>query len=554
MIPMTLLALLATTAATPVAASSAPLPSRVEQAIHARIDAGDYPALVVAVVDGGNSAVHAFGKLDDGNAPDADTVFEIGSITKTFTATLLADAVASGRLQLDAPVASLLPGFTLPSRDGKSITLENLATQHSGLPRLPSDLAPANPGDPYADYDAGRLKAFLADYALTRDPGSAYEYSNLGFGLLGYALAQHAGSSYAALLEKRVFGPLGMRSSSTQLDDAMRSHLATGHDETGKAVGNWSFAALAGCGAIKSTATDMLRYLEANMGTLKSPLAAAIRLAHAPRADVPGADERIGLAWMTRHTADGDVVWHNGMTGGYASFIGFRADGSRGVVILANAQQSVDDLGFAILIADAPLAPTQARIAMNAQQLDAYTGSYRLAPGVVLKVFRDNDQLYAQATGQGAFPVFPSAADEFFAKVAGIRLSFQRDSGGKVASLVLHQNGHDSPAPRLGDAEVGAKVVQLDAKILAAYVGQYRLAPQLVFTVTLENGQLMAQLTGQPAFPVYASARDRFFYKVVDAQLDFERDADGRVTALVLHQNGAEQRARRTSSTAVPGS
>jgi CubicO group peptidase (beta-lactamase class C family) len=141
-------------------------------------------------VDGDKNEVLAFGQLDNGKAPDGDTVYEIGSMTKTFTATLLAKAVVAGRVTLDTPVAQLLPDFKVPSRGGKQITLGAIATQHSGLPRLPSNLLRNDPSNPYADYDAVKLKAFLAGYELPRDPGAAYEYSNLGFGLLGYALAQ----------------------------------------------------------------------------------------------------------------------------------------------------------------------------------------------------------------------------------------------------------------------------------------------------------------------------------------------------------------------------
>jgi serine-type D-Ala-D-Ala carboxypeptidase/endopeptidase len=521
------------------------LPARVEKNIRARIAAGQYPAMVVAVVDGKHSRIYAFGTLAADRKPDADTVFEIGSVTKTFTATLLAQDVLAGRVALDEPVARLLPGFKLPSRNGKTITPGNLATQHSGLPRLPDNLAPANMHDPYADYGDARLKAFLAGYTLEHDPGSTYAYSNLGFGLLGDALAHHAGRTYGELLQQRIFKPLGMHSSAVMVTPGMRSRLAVGHDALGKPAGVWTFKAMAGAGAIKSTAADMLRYLQANMGRLRTPLRRAMALAHRPRADGPPGN-RVGLAWMTRHDADGDVIWHNGMTGGYASFMGFRRDGSRGVVILVNAQQPVDDLGFATLLDDAPLAPAHKRVAMSARALEAYVGRYRLAPNFILRIFRDKDQLYAQATGQGALPIFASARDEFFANIGDISMTFKRDASGKVDSLVLHQQG-DHPAPRITgeEAEDGPHAVTLPPATLAEYVGRYRLGGSIVFDVTLREGQLMVQLSGQPAYPVYASAHDRFFYRVVDARIDFQRDAKGRVDALVLHQGGMAQRAAR---------
>ncbi|HEY0180379.1 MAG TPA: serine hydrolase domain-containing protein, partial [Dokdonella sp.] len=167
------------------AGATAPVvPPRIADAAATYVEAGTYPALVVVMVDDGRDQIAGFGRLADGRAPDAHTVFEIGSVTKTFTALLLAARVQAGAATLETPVASLLPDFAVPSRDGHAITLGLLAEQFSGLPRLPGNLAPADLGDPYADYGRARLQAFLAGYALPREPGAAYEYSNLGFGLL----------------------------------------------------------------------------------------------------------------------------------------------------------------------------------------------------------------------------------------------------------------------------------------------------------------------------------------------------------------------------------
>ncbi len=527
------------------------LPERVEKAAQERIAAGTYQTLVFGAVDGDKSEVVAFGKLDDGKVPDGDTVYEIGSVTKTFTATLLARAVLSGRVTLDSPVAQLLPDFKIPSRGGKDITLGLLATQYSGLPRMPSNFLPRDPANPYADYDAAKLKAFLAGYRLPRDPGAVYEYSNLGFGLLGYALAQLEHTTYGAVIDDEILKRLGMTMSGTSMTmsgtvftDVMRAHLAPGHDDTGKAAKNWEVDALAGAGAIRSTTNDMLRYLKANMGIDQSPLVAAMKLAQRPRSDMTKT-MRIGLAWIT---TDKGIVWHNGMTAGYRSFLGFTADGRRGVVILANTAADADDLGFATLDADAPLAPTYKAIVLPGASLDDYVGTYKLADKFLLSVFRMNDGLFARATGQSAIPIFPSAPNEFFAKVAGISISFTRDPMGVVNGLVLHQNG-DRAAPKLSASELPPelKEIALDAATVGDYVGKYRFNFGML-DVALKSDHLEAQLTGQPAFPIFASATDKFFYKIVDAQLDFERDAGGNVVAVVLHQNGLDMRAPRVTT------
>ncbi|QNK03102.1 serine hydrolase [Dyella telluris] len=531
------------------AADASLLPQRVDEAARQYIQAGEYPVLVIGVVDGDRSAVYAYGKLDNGQKPAGDTAFEIGSITKTFTATLLAQQVTEGKLQLDTPVASLLPGFTIPSRDGKQITLGNLASQNSGLPRLPGNLRVAGGKDPYADYDADKLKAFLASYTLPRDPGASYEYSNLGVGLLGYALGVHAGTDYAKLLQEQLLKPLGMTHSTADLDAAIRAGLARGHDSAGQTTPNWHIGVLGGAGAIVSTADDMLRYLKANMGVVKTPLYPAMELAQKPAAAGPKASARLGLVWMIHHINGGDLIEHGGMTGGFASYVGFTADRRHGVVVLTNRALEVGELGQAVLQPEAPLTPPHKQVAMSTKQLDEYAGGYVLHPGFVLTVFRKDDQLMAQATGQSAFPVFPEAKDEFFANSSDISLSFTRDDHGKVSGMVLHQHG-DYPAPRLASGSLPTsegKTVELDATTLSSYAGHYQLSPKAVVTIAARDGQAFIQLTGQPEFPIYASARDKFFLRVVDAKVDFERDAQGKVNALVIHQNNTDHRAPRVA-------
>jgi serine-type D-Ala-D-Ala carboxypeptidase/endopeptidase len=509
-----------------MSANAGLLPERVEKAAQERIETGTYQTLVFGVVEDDKSEVAAFGKLDDGKVPDGDTVYEIASVTKTFTGMLLAKAVLAGRVTLDTPVAQLLPDFKIPSRGGKGMTLGHLATHHSGLPQEAS-----------GDYTAAKLKAFLAAYELPRDPGASYEYSNLGFALLGYALARLEHTTYSALVGREILDPLGMTMSGALGKEAMRGHVAAGHDYAGNAANQPDVDALVGAGAIRSTANDMLRYLKANMGMDRSPLAAAMKLAQQPRRDM-GKAERVGLAWMT---TDKGIVWHNGLNAGQRSFLGFTSDGRRGVVILANTAVDADDLGFATLDADAPL-------------LEDYEGNYKLADKSMLMVFRINDGLFARATGQDAFPVYPSAPFplypsapyEVFDKLFGISISFTRDSKGVVRGLILHQNG-DRVAPKLSPSEVPAKFreIVLDAATLVDYIGKYRLDFGAVVDFALKGDRLETQITGQPAFQVYASAKDKFFLKIIDAQFDFERDAGGKVNAVVLHQNGRDIRASR---------
>jgi hypothetical protein len=281
------------------------------------------------------------------------------------------------------------------------------------------------------------------------------------------------------------------------------------------------------------------------MGIDQSPLAAAMKLAQEPRNDV-NKTSRIGLVWMTSRSG---IVWHSGQTGGYRSFLGFTADRRHGVVILSNTAVDLDDLGFATLNPRAPLSPTYKAVVLPSVSLDEYVGTYKLADKFLLKIFRVNDGLFVRATGQGPIPIFPSAPNEFFAKAVRASASFTRNLDGVVTGLVLHQNG-DRSAPKLSASEIPPEPqeVALDAATSGEYLGTYQFDFGLMLDVALKGDHLEAQVTGQGALPIFASSKDKFFYKVVDAQLDFERDGAGKVVAVVLHQNGRDMRAPRIAT------
>ena len=418
------------------------IPPRVAQRARERVEAGQYPILVIGVVDGDQSELAVFGRGPDGAPAARDSVFEIGSVTKTFTATLLAEAIVHDGLRLDQPVADLLPGWTIPARGGRRITLSDLATHRSGLPPMPDDFAPAAGADPYADYGEDRLKRFMAGHGLKRPPGADYEYSNLGYALLGAALAEQAGASYRDLLRQRLFAPLGMDDSDVATGNALPARLAPGRTELGEPAVNWDFDAFAPAGGIRSTGDDMMRYLRASMA---APPGSPMALAQQPIAAMDEANQ-VGLAW--RVTGRRGIVWHSGMTGGYAAFIGFTADRRQGVVILTNAAATVEDLGFAALAPDAPLLPAFVAVTLPPEALDEVTGVFRLADGSEMAVFRHGEALYVQRPGQAPIRLTPSGRDSFFARIAPIALTFARDAAGQVDCAILHQNG-DMAAARI---------------------------------------------------------------------------------------------------------
>lgn len=198
--------------------------------------------IVVGIVDEHGNRTVSCGKLDNGTDQEVtgNTLFEIGSITKTFTTLLLQDMIDRGQMKLDDPVAKYLPeSVKVPTRNGKEITLLQLATHTSGLPKIPDNLDPKRADNPYADYTVEQMYAFLSGYKLARDPGTQWEYSNLGMGLLGQAIALKAGMSYESLVVDRVCQPLKMDSTGITLTPELKSRFATGHNEFGYAVSAW---------------------------------------------------------------------------------------------------------------------------------------------------------------------------------------------------------------------------------------------------------------------------------------------------------------------------
>ena len=383
----------------------------------------------------------------------ADTIFEIGSITKVFTGLLLADMVERGEVNMEDPVAKYLPDtFTVPSRNGRQIALLDLATHFSGLPRLPGNLSPADAANPYADYGASKLYDFLSRYQLARDPGEQHEYSNLGTGLLAHALSLRAGMPYEELVRKRILEPLKMTASSITLTEAQRRNAATGHSGDMKPTVMWDFDVLAGAGAIRSTAGDMLKFAEAQLGISDTPLKASIARMQSIRrhTSAPDLDQMVG--WLVLKKYGTEILFHDGSTGGFRSAIALDRATKRGVVVLANAATDVTDLALHALeprYALAKVAPSRKEVPVSEKVLDMYTGEYRFAPSFAMTISRKENRLVVQATNQPPFEMFAESDDKFFLKTMDAQITFVKDEPGAVSGLILHQMGKDQKAEKV---------------------------------------------------------------------------------------------------------
>jgi D-alanyl-D-alanine-carboxypeptidase/D-alanyl-D-alanine-endopeptidase len=387
---------------------------------------------------------------DDVAPPDESSLFEIGSITKAFTGVLLAVADARGEVALDDPVQKHLPNAVkMPHFGDDQVTLLHLATHRSGIPTLPANFDPAG-DNPYADYTAERLYAYLNNYKLMRKPGEEHEYSNAAVGLLGHVLARRAGKTYEEMVVERIASPLRMGDTRIALSDEQRTRLVSGHDADGNRIVNWDFDVLAGAGALRSTAADMAKFVAANLAPPKGELGEALQVARQIHAD----DEPVamGLGWHITKTTN--TVWHNGQTGAYHSFVGFLPDQKFGVVLLANtATMHVDQVGDGLLrlLLGLSAEPPKLRkpIQLEAEELERFVGKYRMSLLFSLTITREEDQLFCQATGQEKFRIYPESETKFFWKVVDAQVTFDNDDAGKVTGLTLHQNGKDATAKRV---------------------------------------------------------------------------------------------------------
>jgi CubicO group peptidase (beta-lactamase class C family) len=416
-------------------------------------------SIVVGVIGPDGRRVVAYGSMGtNGPRPvNGDTLYEIGSITKVFTSLILADMVERGEVTLEDPVARYLPaGVRVPERNGKQITLHDLSTHRSGLPRMPANFAPGNPINPYVDYPVERLYEFLSGHELKRDIGAEYEYSNLGAGLLLHALARRAGMGYERLLRERVFRPLGMTSTGVSLPSDVKSRLANPHTSVFRLAPTapWDFTeAFAGAGALRSSANDLLTFLAANLGYTRTPLSGAMARMVTVRRDATDSF-KIGLGWRIEPQPNGmDIVWHGGASYGSRTFTGFDPKSRAGVVVLSNynSGSGIDDIGRHVLNPAAPVdggtvvKPSERMVSsIPPRLLNAYAGRYRFANNDIWTMRRDGSRFFIEKTGEPEFEVFPEGDfekgnDDFFSKTADALFTFDfyKESPGVASQLTF---------------------------------------------------------------------------------------------------------------------
>ncbi|HUP79849.1 MAG TPA: serine hydrolase [Pirellula sp.] len=412
-------------------------------------------ALSIGVISNGQIWKKSFGALDAATAlaPNDKTLYEIGSISKVFTSVLLAEAVESGQLKLDDSISTVMTELSKKNPTvGDSITFQHLSHHVSGLPVMPTNLAPVDSTNPFADYNRKMLTDYMLSVKPARKPDEGYEYSNLAVGLLGDLLSRRVGVSYEALLKQKLTEPLKMSDTTITLTEDQLARFASPHNEALLPDKSWDFDSLAGCGAIRSNVDDMLLFAAASLNPPDGPLGKAFALAWKQHKAASNGNLAMGLGWMIAQ--DRSTRWHNGQTGGYHSMLLVNQSLKGATVLLCNtANLQIDALAEQIFqtIIGMEVQPKtfDVEFQVKPEVAKRLEGKYQLAPEVVITVQVKDGRMMAQLTGQQFLAVIPKSDTEWKYQAVDATLKFELPDSGKSSKVTLFQAGRELPAPRL---------------------------------------------------------------------------------------------------------
>ncbi len=546
-------AAMAITHAGPALAGALADDAKIKALLAQRINAERSAGMAVGVLDDAGERFVAAGVREKGQAAtvDADSVFEIGSISKTFTGVLLAQMVRDGTLKLDTKVSDLLPaGVKLPASATTSqrpLTLRDLATQTSGLPRQDPLYKAKDPANPYAAYSDEDLWKGLSAAPTGAEPGANYEYSNMGFMLLSHLLVKASGkATYEALVSERILKPLGMRASGVSAG----VNFAHPHDTALKPVPAWDFPpTMSGVGGLHSSVRDMLRFAAAN---LRAPDGSAYAVAHAVQWEKDG--RQMGLAWHTRKTKSGNTLfWHNGGTGGSRSFIGFDLLNKTAVVVLSNSADDVTALGMHLLDSESPLPDVKKLAEVDAAAIQSLIGEY-MAEGSgqpALYIMRGpgpGARIMARMSSGAPQMLEPESETRFSSTNGRLVIEFEpaaKDSPKGTPLVANITQGQGADAQKMKVTRVAEKpAITLTAAQLQPLVGTYRLSGQ-AFVITVEGDNLMLTIGGNRPFKLVAESPTDFVLRALNARVRFTRNGDGPATEMAWTQLGSTAVATR---------
>ena len=463
------------------------------------------------------------------------TKFRLGSITKQFTAASILLLEERGKLSLDDPIKKHMPDAPAA---WDAITIFSLLTHTSGITNFTA--LPDYKSLKLVEMPVAKTIVTVRDKPLDFVPGEKMSYSNSGYLVLGHVIERITGASYEKFVTDNIFTPLGMKDSGYDSNKTVIARRAAGYMPSPAGPVNAGFVHMSiphAAGALYSTTEDLLRWEQGLFGGKVITPASLAKMTTPFKGDY-------ALGVVVQTASGRKVVQHGGGIDGFNTFLAYYPDDKLTVAVLANLNgQTPNQIAtkLATLAHGGVVQSTSERkeITVPVATLKKYVGTYELGPGANMMIRLDGDRLTTQLTGQQQFPIFAESETKFFLKAVDAQVEFFTDASGAVTHAVMYQNGRERKVQRTS-ATVAAtpqrKEIAVPASTLARYVGTYQMSPAAELSVRLDGNQLTAQLTGQPAFPIFAESETMFFYKVVEATLEFEKDASGAVTGVRLRQ------------------
>ena len=474
--------------------------------------------------------------------------FQIGSITKQFTAAAVLKLEEKALLSTSDPITKHLPDY--PAENGDRITIHHLLSHTSGIPNytnMPGVMENAALASPVEE-----LIAIFKDEPLDFEPGEKYRYSNSNYIVLGAIIEKVSGQTYEDCLQENVFGPLGMDNSGYDHRDRIMKNRAAGYSQNEEGeLTNAEFVHMStpyAAGALYSTVGDMFIWDQALYTDRLLSQSSRQKMFTPNKGDY-------GYGWVIRESSGRKCIRHNGGIPGFYTTIDRWVDEKVTVVVLSNNDRApVENISGALAAMvfgepyDMPVIKTPAE--MNPSLFADYEGVYQIEEGVYRIITADDTALYSQHSAGPLFRIFPEADDKFYFEHDNMTtLKFEREEGGTVVRHVIHRSRGDEPAEKLGpeqaekvlaEREAQWQVADVDPEIFEKYVGEYKLPIGLNMVVRTREGRIFTQATGQPEAEIFPKSETEYFLKVVDAQITFVLDGNGIATGLILHQAGQE--------------
>lgn len=510
----------------------------------------DMPGAAIIVTKNGKAIFRkGYGMADLGakQAIDPNMVFRLGSITKQFTATAILMLAEQGKLSTSDDIRKYLPDF--PDK-GKTITIEHLLTHTSGIPSYTGQLKfQANMAQ---DMTVDGMIATFKDLPLEFTPGDRFAYNNSGYFLLGAIIEKVSGMRYADFVAARIFTPLGMQHAAYEGHERTPFVQAQGYsrkDEAFVRAAPISMTQPYAAGSLVSTVDDLARWDQAlTSGKLLSQ--ASWKQAFTPYTTTDKQSTGYGYGWDIGTLQGSATIAHGGGINGFATYAVRLPKEGVYVAVLSNSDSGLPSAEFvaskvAAIAIGKPLADRKA-IELDEATLEALVGTYQVDERVNRLVAREGKKLFWQRTGGSRRELTAYAPDAFFISNSMVEVRFNKGKDGKVESMTVTGATAEVTHPRIDAAAPAQRtVVTLAPGVFDAYIGRYELAPGFILAISLKDGKYFAQATGQSGLEIFPNTENLFFAKAVEADVRFERDADGNVSQLVLIQGGKQMPAKR---------